>query len=192
MPASNQIPPDSTTLRTPWDRGSPPLGYIFYSRIGYHHGYRSMELLSSNPWANEETFTFLRKHCVNVSMFVHLRKNSYGNKICFPGNKNVSQQIQKHFCRDVCRAMFKAGESRGRAPGQASDYALRAPNPLDSSPMTRCFIKISGPPNQSGPQVFCPPLPPLSPALAMFQVFPGQETLLSRLGRLKHCFKTIV
>ena len=31
-------------------------------------------------------------------------------------------------------------------------------NPLDSSAMTRCFIKISGPPNQSGPQVFCPPL----------------------------------
>ena len=60
----------------------------------------------------------------------------------------------------------KAGESRGRAPGQAGDYALRAPNPLDNSAMTRCFIKISGPPNQSGPQVFClPPLPPLSPAL---------------------------
>ena len=30
---------------------------------------------------------------------------------------------------------IKAGESRGRAPGQASDYALRAPNPLDSSAM---------------------------------------------------------
>ena len=102
----------------------------------------------------------------------------------------------------------KAGESRGRAPGQASDYALRpfststvsqrnvaysivtislvllecsrnndiryvslrygrsgkrplrAPNPLDNSAMTRCFIKISGPPNHSGPQVFCPPLSP--------------------------------
>ena len=59
---------------------------------------------------------------------------------------------------------IKAGESRGRAPGQASDYALRAPNPLDSNAMTRCFIKISGPPNQSGPQVFCPP--PCPPALA--------------------------
>ena len=34
--------------------------------------------------------------------------------------------------------------------------------------MTRCFIKISGLPNQSGPQVFCPPLPPpLSPALPL-------------------------
>ena len=61
----------------------------------------------------------------------------------------------------------KAGESRGRAPGQASDYALRAPNSLDNSAMTRCFIKISGPPNQSGPQVFCPSCPPpLSPALS--------------------------
>ena len=51
--------------------------------------------------------------------------------------------------------VIKTGESRGRAPGQASDYALRAPNPLDSSAcaMTRFFIKISGPPNQSGPQV---------------------------------------
>ena len=58
--------------------------------------------------------------------------------------------------------IIKAGESRGRAPGQASDYALRAPNPLDSSAMTRCFIKILGPPNQSGPQVFCPPAPPLA------------------------------
>ena len=35
------------------------------------------------------------------------------------------------------------------------------PNALDSSTMTTCFIKISGPPNQSGSQVFCPP-PPLA------------------------------
>ena len=56
----------------------------------------------------------------------------------------------------------KAGESRGRAPEQASDYALRAPNPLDSSAMTRCFIKILGLPNQSGSQVFCPHVPPPS------------------------------
>ena len=27
---------------------------------------------------------------------------------------------------------IKAGESQSRAPGQASDYTLRAPNPLDS------------------------------------------------------------
>ena len=57
---------------------------------------------------------------------------------------------------------YKAGESCGRAPGQASDYALQAPNPLDSSTMTRCFIRISSPPNQSGPQVFCPPASPLA------------------------------
>ena len=55
---------------------------------------------------------------------------------------------------------IKAGESRGRAPGQASDYVLWAPNPLDNSTMNRCFIKISGPPIQSGPQVFPPPAPP--------------------------------
>ena len=36
--------------------------------------------------------------------------------------------------------------------------------------MTRCFIKISGPPNQSGPQVFCSPLPlPPLAGLVFFQ-----------------------
>ena len=59
----------------------------------------------------------------------------------------------------------KACESRGRAPGQASDYALRGPNPLDSSAMTRCFIKILGPQTSPGPRYFAPP--PLSPALTL-------------------------
>ena len=36
--------------------------------------------------------------------------------------------------------VIKTGGSRGRAPGQASDYTLQAPNPLDSSAMTRFFI----------------------------------------------------
>ena len=64
-------------------------------------------------------------------------------------------------------AASKAGESRGRAPEQASDYALRGPNPLDSSAMTRCFIKISGPQTSPGPRYFAPPpCLPLSPALA--------------------------
>ena len=31
----------------------------------------------------------------------------------------------------------KAGESQGQAPGQASDYALRAPTLLTVAPMTR-------------------------------------------------------
>ena len=57
----------------------------------------------------------------------------------------------------------KADESRGRAPGQASDYALWAPNPLDNSAMTRCFIKISGPQTSPGPRCFAPPpAPPLA------------------------------
>ena len=51
----------------------------------------------------------------------------------------------------------------GRAPGQASDYALRAPNPLHSSTNDQMFYHISGPNNQSGPQVFAPL--PLSPTL---------------------------
>ena len=59
----------------------------------------------------------------------------------------------------------KASESRGRAPGQARDYALRAPNPLGSSTMTRCFIKISGPQTSPGSRYFVPPAPPPSPAL---------------------------
>ena len=37
---------------------------------------------------------------------------------------------------------IKADESRGRAPGQASDHALRAPNPLDSSTMTRVVYYV--------------------------------------------------
>ena len=64
--------------------------------------------------------------------------------------------------------MTKAGESQGRAPGQASDYTLRAPNPLDSCTHDQTFYQDVGSPNQSGPQVFYPPLPPpLSPALIM-------------------------
>ena len=42
-------------------------------------------------------------------------------------------------CGVVWCSVVKAGESCGRAPGQASDHALRAPNPLDSSTMTRCL-----------------------------------------------------
>ena len=57
-------------------------------------------------------------------------------------------------------AASEAGESRGRAPGQASDYALRGPNPLDSSAMTRCFIKISVLQTSPGPRYFAPPAPP--------------------------------
>ena len=54
----------------------------------------------------------------------------------------------------------KAGESQSRAPGQASDYTLRAPDPLDSRTYDQTFYQDFGPPNQSGPQVFCPPAPP--------------------------------
>ena len=35
---------------------------------------------------------------INVSLFAHLGKRCCGNKICFLGSKNVSRQIQKHFC----------------------------------------------------------------------------------------------
>ena len=59
-----------------------------------------------------------------------------------------------------------APKSRGRAPGQASDYALRVPNPLDSSAMTRCFIKISGPPKPVRAPGILPPCPPTPPPLA--------------------------
>ena len=55
----------------------------------------------------------------------------------------------------------KAGESRGRAPGQASDYALLAPNPLGSSPLPDVLSRFWAP-NQSGPQVFYPTAPPPS------------------------------
>ena len=51
----------------------------------------------------------------------------------------------------------KAGESQGRAPGQASDYTLRAPTLLTVAPMTRRFTKISGPLTCPGPRYFAPP-----------------------------------
>ena len=35
---------------------------------------------------------------INVFLFAHLRKHCSGNKIGFPGSKNVSRQIQKNFC----------------------------------------------------------------------------------------------
>ena len=73
----------------------------------------------------------------------------------------------------------KAGESRGRAPEQASDYALRAPNPLDSSAMTRCFIKILGLPNQSGSQVFCPHAPPPLAGLGWLANIPHVYNVIS-------------
>ena len=57
------------------------------------------------------------------------------------------------------RIQPKPGESRDRAPGQASNHALRAPNTLDSSTMTRCFTKISGPLTSPGPRD-PPPAPP--------------------------------
>ena len=40
----------------------------------------------------------------------------------------------------------KAGKSQGRAPGQASDYTLRAPNPLDSGTHDQTFYQDFGPP----------------------------------------------
>ena len=33
----------------------------------------------------------------------------------------------------------KAGESQGRAPGQANDYTLRAPNPFESRTHDQTF-----------------------------------------------------
>ena len=60
----------------------------------------------------------------------------------------------------------RAGKNQGQATGQASDYTLRAPNPLDSRTMTRRLTKISSPLNSLNPRYFAPPAPPpLSPAL---------------------------
>ena len=78
-------------------------------------------------------------------------------KITFLLNMGEGWSIFKSMWR---KGGGKVGESRGRAPGQASDYALRAPNPFDSSAMTRCFIKISGPQTSPGPRYFAPAAPP--------------------------------
>ena len=66
----------------------------------------------NSPKLNTETIRLkslshgqTRKRCcgniafrINISLFVHLGKHCCGDKICIPGRKNVSQQIQKHFC----------------------------------------------------------------------------------------------
>ena len=46
----------------------------------------------------------------------------------------------------IFRPANKVGESQGWAPGQASDYELRAPNPLDSSTHYQTFYQDFGPP----------------------------------------------
>ena len=58
---------------------------------------------------------------------------------------------------------YKAGDSPGRALGQASDYTLRAPNHLDSRAHDRTFYQDFEVPNQFGPQIFCSPCPPPHP-----------------------------
>ena len=78
----------------------------------------------------------------------------------------------------------KAGESQGRAPGQASDYTLRAPNPLDSCTHNQTFYQDFGPPSQSGPQVFCPPPAPL-PLAGPWQAV-VQMTEAARLSLMCH------
>ena len=47
---------------------------------------------------------------------------------------NVMCKIDVSALHDIVHtfAVGKAGESQGRAPGQSSDCALRAPSPLDS------------------------------------------------------------
>ena len=64
---------------------------------------------------------------------------------------------------DTLRLFSYVATYLGRAPGQANDYALWAPNPLCSSTHYQMFYQDFAPPNRSGPQVFCPPA--LSPAL---------------------------
>ena len=56
----------------------------------------------------------------------------------------------------------KTGKSQGRASGQAGDYTLRTPNPLDSGTHDQTFYQDLGPPLTSlGPRYFVPP-PPLA------------------------------
>ena len=56
------------------------------------------------------------------------------------------------------------------------------PTILTVAPMTRRFTKISGPSNQSGPQVFCPP--PLPPSLAGLRFYCDTE----RIHHYIRCF----
>ena len=99
-----------------------------------------------------------------------------------PGTSDA--QIEGNMSVLYCIEKTKAGESQGRAPGQASDYALRDPTILTVAPIIRHFTKISGP--QLSPRYFAPPAPPpLSPALekTLIQTFAYQlsSTLMQLL-----------
>ena len=43
----------------------------------------------------------------NVSLFAHPWQHCCGNKICFPGSRNVSYQIQKHFMFPKCDFLLR-------------------------------------------------------------------------------------
>ena len=64
-------------------------------------------------------------------------------------------------CQTYLKHWHWAGE--GRAPGRASDYTLRAPNPLDSRAHDQTFYQDFGAPNWA-PGILLP-CPPLLPAL---------------------------
>ena len=89
--------------------------------------------------------------------------------------------IQHNILQFYCKAISKADESQSRAPGQASDCTLRAPNPLDSCTQEQTFYQDFGFLNQSGPKAFCPP-PPHYPPLTSLGYEEVINIICSQLG----------
>ena len=99
-----------------------------------------------------ETLFFL----FNVSLFAHLGKHWCGNKIniCFPGSKNVSQQIQEHFllrkqCFLIYPHVFKCFQQRnivfsiGHVQTMFKDYTANINNTLRfvrANVSQKCFL----------------------------------------------------
>ena len=66
---------------------------------------------------------------INVSLFAYLGKHCCGNKICFPGSKNVSQQFTNTFVAEtkfrslpICFQMFPARETLFSRLGMLKQY----------------------------------------------------------------------
>ena len=70
---------------------------IWHFQMNTHHFLPKNTLTHCCRLSPEQT----SKHCcgniINVFLFAHPGKHFCGNKICFSGSKNLSQQIQKYF-----------------------------------------------------------------------------------------------
>ena len=81
----------------------------------------------------------------------------------------------------ACNACCQGWRSRVGPQDKQVITHYRPPTLLTVAPMTRHFTKILGPPNQSGPQVFCRSLSPaLHPVVPYFTILLCQRNHIDR------------